>query len=391
MRILALSGWFPTPPDNGARIRTYALLRALAEAGHEVELIAFHRRPLPDATTLDLPCRLRAAIPYPGEAGAAWWHWLSPRPRSLRAGYSPAMARAVAQALAEVDYDRIVSFEIGPGTLTSHYVPRRYAARQVVEDLELWMLWGQVLNASSAGVRLRRRLMWAKAANYTRALVGRVRGCTVASEQEAALVRRLVPKARLAVVPNGVDAEACTPAPPEAVERSTLIFPGALTYAANFRAMRFFLAEVWPRVRALHPEARLRITGSTRGVDLAALPLDEGVELTGYVAQIHPLIARSTLCVVPILDGGGTRLKVLEAMACGTPVVATPKGAEGLAVRDGEHLLLAEGAEPFAAAVIRLLEDEALRRRLGEAGRALVVRRYDWRTIGATFEAFVRG
>ncbi len=389
MRILALSGWFPSPPDNGARIRTHALLRALVEAGHEVALIAFHRRPLAEVDVRALPCTLLATVPYPTERKAAWWHWLSPRPRSLRTGYSQAMARAVAGALTTAHYERIVSFEIGPGTLTSHYVPRRYARRQVVEDLELWMLWGQVEMARSSLRWLRRRLMWAKAANYTRGLLRRVRGCTVASAQEAALVRKLAPAARLAIVPNGVDAGACPPLPPEARERGTLIFPGALTYTANFRAMQFFLAEVWPRIRAAHPEARLRITGSTRGVDLAALPLDEGVELTGYVPQIRPLIARSTLCVVPILEGGGTRLKVLEAMACGTPVVATPKGAEGLAVRDGEHLLLAEGAEAFAAAVLRLLEDGALRSRLAEGGRALVESRYDWRRIGADFVRFV--
>ncbi len=390
MKILALSGWLPFPPDNGARIRTHALLLALKRAGHEVALIAFYRRSLPNAAQLQaLPYHLLAAVPWQGEAGAAWWHWLSPRPRSIHAGYSRTMATAVAQALTTSSYDRIISFEIGPGTATSHYVPARYADRQVVEDLELWMLWGQVVAAASPVERLRRRLMWMKATNYTRTLLRRVRGCTVASEEEAALVQRITPEVRMAVVPNGVDARACTPLPPQEVERNTLIFPGALTYAANFRAMRFFLAEVWPRIRNAHPEARLRITGSTHGVALSALPLDEGVELTGYLADVRPLIARSTLCVVPILEGGGTRLKVLEAMACGRPVVSTPKGAEGLAVRDGEHLLLAEGAEAFAEAVIRLLEDETLRQRLGEAGRTLVMERYDWERIGTAFERFV--
>ncbi len=388
MRILALTGWLPYPPDNGARIRTHYLLQALAERDHRVEVIAFRRRPLPDLP--QLPYHVVATVPHREPQTVNRWHWLSPRPRSLRAGYSPAMAHAVTQALTRREYERIISFEIGPGTLTSHYVPVRYRARQIVEDLELWMLFGQLAEASPLFAKLRRRLMWMKAVNYTRTLLRSVRGCTVASEQEAALVRRIATVKQLAIIPNGVDGERCRPLPNEEREVATLIFPGALTYEANFRAMRFFLTEVWPRVQVKRPEAKVLITGSTAGVNLEALPLDARVVLTGYVEDVYALIARSTLCIVPILDGGGTRLKILEALNCGTPVVTTTKGAEGLTLRNGEHLLIADAPAAFAEAVVRLLDDGALRARLGEAGRRCVLTHYEWRAIGALFEAFVR-
>jgi len=162
-----------------------------------------------------------------------------------------------------------------------------------------------------------------------------------------------------------------------------------MTYSANYDAMQFFLRDVYPQVRAAVPGASLTITGSTAGVDQAGLALDDTVHLTGYVDDIRPVIAGSAACVVPLRQGGGTRLKILEAMALGVPVVSTRKGAEGLDVVDGEHLLLADTPRDLAAATVRLLQDGALRACLASQARALVERRYDWRAIGAAFTALV--
>jgi len=134
-------------------------------------------------------------------------------------------------------------------------------------------------------------------------------------------------------------------------------------------------------IRARHPLARLRITGKVTAEQRALLPAANGVEFTGYVDDIRAVIARHAVEVCPIREGGGTRLKILEALALGVPVVSTTKGAEGLILSNGKHLLLADTPMDFALATSRLLSDPPLARHLGEAGRQAVLAHYDWQVI----------
>ncbi len=155
--------------------------------------------------------------------------------------------------------------------------------------------------------------------------------------------------------------------------------------------MQWFLTEVYPRIKQRVPNVSLTISGSTSGVDLAGLRLDESVHLSGYVEDVRPLVAGGAVCVAPIRQGSGTRLKILEAMALGTPVVATSKGAEGLGVTPGEDILLADEPVEFAAQVVRLLHDPALHEHLARNARRLVEQYYDWEQIGQRFVELVEG
>jgi glycosyltransferase involved in cell wall biosynthesis len=161
-----------------------------------------------------------------------------------------------------------------------------------------------------------------------------------------------------------------------------------LSYSANYDALRFFLDEIWPLIRSRRPDARLRVTGRLDG-SLDGLAVDSHVEFTGYLPDIRPAVAASWLSVVPLRMGGGTRLKILESMALGTPVVATSKGAEGLGVTSGRDILLADGPSEFAEAVIRLLDSPELREHLAINGRQVVASKYDWNEIGQRFNALV--
>jgi polysaccharide biosynthesis protein PslH len=171
----------------------------------------------------------------------------------------------------------------------------------------------------------------------------------------------------------------------------TIVHAGALSYSANLDAMGYFLADIFPGVRAAADRVLLRVTGTAPPAALAALPRSPGVEFTGYLADVRPTIAQSWASVVPLRRGGGTRLKILESMALGTPVVATPKGAEGLDVADGQELLI--GADPgaFARAVIALLQSPDLRARLARAGRRRVETTYNWREVGRDLCPLVEG
>ena len=387
MRILFLSLWFPFPPDNGSKMRIYNLLRALAQR-HAITLLSFvgQGEPIqPDG--LKGLCEVIRTVPWKPYQPTRWKALLglfSPRPRFLVDTDSPAMRRLLHEELAQRDYDVIIGSQIGAAV----YVAEAQGKAKVFEEVEV----GSYLTRLQTGQglqRLRHAFTWAKHRRFLRGLIARFDACTVVSEvEERWLVAIGVNPDRLALIPNGVDLgwySGVEPIP----QADTLIFNGALTYFANYRAMAYFLERIYPLIRAECPQVRLAITGRTEGVDIAALCADESVTFTGYVPDIRPLVAGSSVCIVPLLEGGGTRLKILEAMALGTPVVATSKGAEGLGATHGEHLLIADDPAEFARHTLALLRDAALRARLATNARAFVQARYDWEPIGRQFTALV--
>lgn len=240
--------------------------------------------------------------------------------------------------------------------------------------------------------RIQTWLSWQKSHQYEKWMIRRFHACTVASPRELSYLSSLAGQAqvRITVSPNGVDCRYNYPglAQPKPY---TLIYNGALTYSANYEAMRYFLAEIYPGIRNQQPQTTLTITGSIKGVDLASLQLDDSVHFSGYLNDIRPSVAGSAVCVVPILQGGGTRIKILEAMALGTPIVSTSKGAEGLKVIDGRHILLADDPASFIQRTVDLLQNPVLRQQLSSNAHCLVEQEYDWAKIGQQFVALVEG
>jgi glycosyltransferase involved in cell wall biosynthesis len=386
MRILFLSAWCPLPADNGARLRIAHLLGGLARR-HDVDLLAFAPEHPGESAQRELRgmCRdveLLPETPFANRRGGRVRGLLSSQPRSVVANHSARMAAAVRRRAGQ-RYDLVIASEL-------HMAP--YAllldAPRLLEELELATLAEQCTMQTRLLPRLRYALMWWKTRRYVATLLRHFAATTVVSERELALARPLVPAyVQLGVVPNGVDVAGCAQSfgPPEA---DTLIYPGALSYDANFDAVGFFLDAILPRVLVTRPGARLRVTGRTTPAQIAALPQAEGVEFTGFLEDVRPAVARAWAEVVPLRTGGGTRLKVLEALALGTPVVSTSKGIEGLGLEDGRHALVADSPADFAAATLRLLGQPDLRAHLAAAGRQ-VARRYDWHAIGQQLNDFV--
>jgi glycosyltransferase involved in cell wall biosynthesis len=189
------------------------------------------------------------------------------------------------------------------------------------------------------------------------------------------------------VVPNGVDTQYF--APGRHGDPALLLFTGAMTYGPNADAMRYFCAEIFPRVQALVPEASLAIVGREPPPWLRRLAGD-GIQVTGTVTDVRPWMERAAVFVVPLRMGSGTRLKILEAMASGCAIVSTTIGCEGLDVTHGEDILIADTPVAFAAEVARCLRDPTLRATLGGRARQLVERRYEWGTIGRELGDFYR-
>lgn len=371
MNLLVLSTWNPYPPDNGSRIRAWHLLCTLAQQ-HRIRLIAGRQDDAPVIVPEPLAAICESVVTIP-------WQWysggsgglralLDTTPRSIRETQNPALAAAIEAELARKP-DVALVMELG---MDAH-VPET-TVPLVLEQAEV-SLWSQAKGP-------RARLTQAKAQRYWRERLQRYDAITAVSDTEAEAIRGVLKGSDppVHVVPNGVDtAHYERPGKPISGQ---LIYNGALTYGLNKEAVRWFAARILPEIARRYPEVKLVVTGRVPEDcrDLAENPL---ICLTGYLDDIRDALSEASICVVPLLGGGGTRLKVLEAWAAGLPVVSTPVGAMGLpGAEHGRELLLAEEAADFADAVCSLLENAARRDALAEAGRTLARTRYDWSAIG---------
>jgi polysaccharide biosynthesis protein PslH len=207
-------------------------------------------------------------------------------------------------------------------------------------------------------------------------------GHIVCSERERVQLLRRVPQARIQVVANGVDvgfygARGVETAPPDRI-----VFVGSMDYHANVDAAVWFSREIWPHVRSRFPEWRLTLVGSNPGAAVSALAGQQGIEVTGTVPDVRPYYHQAVAAVVPLRTGGGTRLKILEAMASGVPVVSTALGAEGLDVAPGQNILMAENDKDWLPALASISDGSSLRSELVSEGKRLVATRYDWDILG---------
>jgi glycosyltransferase involved in cell wall biosynthesis len=299
------------------------------------------------------------------------------------------MARLLGRVLERERFDLIVGAEIGPGLRTTPYLKGKGSTPWVIEDLEPTMISNKIRSPDIWLYRMRYGLTWWKHRRHLAHVLERADGCTVPSKREQAEVRGIMRHSiPLELIPNGLDLDRyCLRW--SSLEEKTLIFPGSLAYKANFEAVDFFLKDIFPLILAENPGVKFIVTGRTDQVKLDQLRTNEQVVFTGYLEDVRETVFQSTVCIVPLLTGGGTRMKILESMALKTPVVSTSLGAEGLEVESNETIFIADTPKEFSRAVLRLLSEPALRAHFSEKGRKLVEDRYSWANIGRRLEQFL--
>jgi len=390
MRLLFLSAWFPYPPNNGSKIRIYNLLRALSKK-HEVVLLSFAENGEVSEETrraLGSICHEVKVVPKPVYQPArakALLGFFSSQPRSLVDRHSLEMERLVRQTVENGSIEAVITSQID----TVSYGLALSGVPRVFEEVELTVLYEPFAKQPALLKKFRSGLTWWKLSNFVRSTLNAFEACTVVSEQEQARVREIAPGYDpIGVIPNGVDVSHNRGdfGPPEP---DALVYAGALTYGPNYDAVDYFVREVLPLVQAERPGVKLFVTGQTNGVSIDVLRQNPAVHFTGYLDDIRPRIARSWASIVPLRVGGGTRLKILESLALGTPVVSTTKGAEGLALRPDREIIVADDPAGLASAILRLLQDPPLREKLSCAGRKVVETKYDWQIIGRNFSDFI--
>lgn len=381
MRILIVSTQFPYPPRSGFETRVYQLARQLASR-HEVTLLSYGLpadRAGASALGPEMAVEIveRAEPSLAAKRAAQIASIASPLPYACREVRSAELVAALDRLCAATRFDVI---QLESTLLCQFDLP---AGPKVVLDehnIEYELFRRLREGERSASRRIYNRVECARFERFEQAAWGRVDGCLLTSEREAAIVTSHAPRTATAVVPNGVDLDYFQPGGDEA-EPYTAVFNGVLDYRPNLDGALHLVEEIWPLVVAACPQAQLKLVGRGPAAALRRLGRS-GVTVTGEVPDVRPHLQGAAVVTVPIRMGGGTRLKVVEGLALARPIVSTSLGAEGIAVTDRRELLIADDASSFAQRIVELFEDRALGRSLGAAGRALVEREYSWELAG---------
>jgi glycosyltransferase involved in cell wall biosynthesis len=383
VKIAFVTPYLPYPLDAGGKIRSFHLLQGLGRA-HEVDVYTVHHGETPDVPSA-LRASCRSVFSAPLQDGNGSWprvaNAVRPFMQTIAHFRTPATLAEIRGRLAAGRYELLVADELCMTPYVAGLGGRKLAARQKIEHQHHAALAARRPHGPR---RLLEAFDLARLRRFERRAMARVDAAVCCSEPDANLLHALSPSVPVAVVANGVDPDHFQPLP-EAKGPPTLAFLGTLDYPPNLDALDHFFRAIHPRLVALLPDLRLRIVGRNPAREVQGYASRPGVSVSGSVPDVRPHLAEAGALVVPLRVGGGTRIKILEALAAARPVVSTTVGAEGLELRDGEHLLIADEPEAFAKACVRLLEDAALRRRLVGAGRRLVVERYAWSRQGRLF------
>ena len=380
MRLLVVSEWFPHPPVAGAKIRAYNLIRQLARLA-DVDLIAQVNTLTPEQVAAGTDhlrrfCRSVEsvpAIPFSYSVGKALRTLFDPVPAPVRHKRNPALEGLLVARL-KVPCDVIVATISGFPSSALLTLVEMGVHPLIADSLELGVM--RPMPATPLGRRVRNEFTWWRLRRFTQQLLKSVDIVTVTSEAELELFTDLARRPdQCIVMPNVLDLQEYEgDFGPR--DLNSLLYAGSFGYIANYEAMLWFTRDVFPLIEARN-RLKVRITGNTADRDLAPLRAAcAQVEFTGFVDDIRPYFAESGICIVPILSGGSTRLKIIEAMAWGTPVVSTRIGAEGLDVAHERDILLADTAQGFAWQIDRLITDPDLWHRLSVRGRELVEEHY---------------
>jgi glycosyltransferase involved in cell wall biosynthesis len=298
-----------------------------------------------------------------------------------RCDFLPALETELRQACARVTAaDRFDAIVLSSVLLGSLPLPDDVPVVADTHNVEFDVLRRTAAYADRVLLRQYARRQWPATRREERRCGERVDLLLATSGRDRDVFERELGLRRVAVVPNGIDLTEFVP-PDHAPEPDTILFSGLMSYFPNQQAIRWFLQEVFPAVLRGRPGVRLVVAGAAPPRWLSALA-GPRVEVTGLVPDIRPHVARAAVVVAPLMIGGGTRVKILEALAMARPVVSTAVGAEGLGLEHGTSVLFAEEPSAFADAILAVLGDAALARQLGTRGRQHVAEHFDWDRIG---------
>lgn len=399
MRILWLNAGLLLPLDKGGKLRTWHLMRNLASR-HEITYLSFASAEDTSKYRQEMSavCSRLVTVPRREDgkgtlrfyAGVAQ-HLLDPAPYAVGKYRAAAYRRAVDALLETGGFDRVVCDFLVPAVNIRRAFPCPSILFTHNVEAEIWRRHAET---AQGGVRRALyRQQWSRMRRFEARTLGRFDRVLAVSDADRDTFARLYPEvsAPFSVIPTGVDTAYFRPPAPAANERPHVVFVGSMDWLPNEDAVLYFCHQILPRIARDVPGVTFSIVGRSPTPAVRRLAEDSRVQVTGRVDDVRPAMHEAAVTVVPLRIGGGTRLKIFEAMAAGIPVVSTTVGAEGLPATPGQHLMVADGPEGFARAVVTLLQSRDARQRIAAEARSLVVDRFDWQAVSGHLDAAITG
>ncbi len=396
MKLLWVKTDFLHPTTRGGQIRTLELLRRLHRR-HEIHYVAFHDPKEPEglqraseycskAYPIDYQIADKSSPAFLGELIAGLF---SSIPVSIRRCRSAEMRRRIERLIPQERFDSVVCDFLSPAP----NIPELRSCVLFQHNVEAIIWKRRTEHASDPMRRFYLKLQAKRMSQYEGEVCRKVRKVIAVSETDAALMQESYGVKGVDAVATGVDADYFAPGAKQAQTAefqqtaADLVFVGSMDWAPNIDGIEWFEREVLPLILRRKPGCSIAIVGRKPPPAILELAARHpGIQVTGTVPDVRPWLWGSKVSIVPLRVGGGTRLKIFEAMAAGAPVVSTTIGAEGLGARDGDTIRIADAPQDFAAACIELLDDAAERERLRDRALQMVTRQYSWEAVARAFE-----
>lgn len=396
INILFVSATIPYPTIDGGRIRVLSLVSRLCRI-HEVTFLTFITSPADEQGAAYLRemgmevVGIRRSEQKSGSRalnalaalGGILKNSIQRKPLTVAKYYSVEMVEALERLLRSRRFD-IVHFEMlhtGQFLLELRSEGENSYTTVLGEQNIDSRIWRRLAREEPNLLKkLIFRSQYRRFVSYESRICHRFDMCLCVSEEDGRELKSICPAAAIEVVPNGVDTDYFRPEEGDE-EEECLVFTGSMDWRPNEDAVVFFCDQILPLIQAELPEVKFLIVGSNPTERVLRLGKRQGVVVTGWVEDVRPYISSAAVFIVPLRIGGGTRLKILQALAMEKAVVSTSIGCEGLNLQPGEHLLVADKPRRFAEETIKLIGNGSLRRKLGENGRAFVQERYDWDVV----------
>lgn len=394
MKVLLLTQIVPYPPDSGPKVKTYYLLRSLAQH-HQITLVAFTRNEQEerDAAALHDLCEEVHTVHLHRsrmrDLSALATSMLHNRSWLMERDNQPEMHQLLAGLVQQAKqsgqpFDLVHADQLN----MAMFADRLPLPRLLDQHNAVWTIFKRMALQERGPKRVFLEREWRLLKRFEGDVCGRFEAVTAVSEEDRRALFEAIGTARdMPVIPIAVDANREQPIP-RMPDAKAVLSMATMMWPPNVDGVMWFARDIYPIIHKALPETRFFVVGQRPVAEVRALPeSDPSIEVTGYVADPNSYIAQSACLIVPLRSGGGMRVKILEALARGIPIVSTTIGYEGIDLQPGKHLLVADTPQDFAEAVVRLIREPDFGRELARQGRERLLERYDWRAVYPAMEA----
>lgn len=387
MKILWISSLFPYPPNNGFKVRVFNLIKPLSKR-HEITLISFidPKENQRNISLLGKYCHKIRTVPFPQPK--IKYSLFNSLPRAVCGYTSDQMQQTINEETKKTTFDVMIIEHL----VMAKYLPPFFQGLSVLSLHDVESLRYKSTSKRKKGIKKKLWIIaetW-KLYKYEINVTKKFDLCITVSEKDKKILQRWSPNGHFIEVPIGIDLSQFKPLPTPENDGKIITFCGALDYRPNTEAVLYFYRKIFPLIRSKIPKVTFLVVGRRPPMEIENLSLDRNVIVTGTVDDIKPFLMQSSVFVSPILSGGGSKVKIIQAMACGLLVISTTKGYEGINAIPGKELLVADKPAEFANHVVSLLQDRDLKNEISKRGRARIVRDYDMKAIANNLYLILR-